>query len=321
MLGIFLGRVVAVEHHALIAEHTRSAVGGRRVHAPCVHRRLGTGDEEGAGLMHRVQASEVHIASIHHVEGPSFHGQDVEYVHVMQLAVADVDERRDRAAQVQQRVQLDGRLGRAKRCPLEQAQAQIDGGCVQRIDAGIEVQHRGLLGIQRPGPGDQALGQRVIDAPVALVQRIGQRRASRRRLQPHVEQLGLIGRQADLDVAKRLAPGELREGHDTKQLGAAQRAHARIALVSLDDAPEGLPRHELHDLRKKRLAHIHASPRVVQTREHRKNSDHARLRTSTTPSSLEYRKTRTWIESEIQIVDTPQTATTRTSTGLPADGI
>ena len=35
--------------------------------------------------------------------------------------IADVDERGDRAAQVRQRVQLDGRLGRARRCPGEQA--------------------------------------------------------------------------------------------------------------------------------------------------------------------------------------------------------
>jgi hypothetical protein len=43
----------------------------------------------------------------------------------VQLAVADVNERGDRAAQVQQRVQLDGGLGRAKRRPVEQAQAPM----------------------------------------------------------------------------------------------------------------------------------------------------------------------------------------------------
>jgi len=59
MLGILLGRIVAVEHRALVAEHTRGAVGGRRLHAPCVHGRLGPRDEEGAGLMQRIQAREV----------------------------------------------------------------------------------------------------------------------------------------------------------------------------------------------------------------------------------------------------------------------
>jgi hypothetical protein len=85
-----------------------------------------------------------------------------------------------------------------------------------------------------------------------------------------VEQFGLIGRKTCLDISQRLAPRELRKSHDAKQVRAAQRTNAGIALVSLDDSPEGLPRHELHDLRKQRLAHVHASPRVVQTREHRK---------------------------------------------------
>lgn len=128
--------------------------------------------------MHRVQPLEVHVASIHHVEGSGFDGQDVQHVHVVQLAIADVDEGGDRTAQVQQRVQLDGRLGRAKWRPLEQTQAQIDGGGVQRVDAGIEFQYGRLLGIERSGARNQPLSERVIDAPVAPVQRVGQRRAA-----------------------------------------------------------------------------------------------------------------------------------------------
>ena len=125
--------------------------------------------------MHRVQALEVQVAPIHHVEGASLHGQDVEHVDVVQLAVADVDERRDRSTQVEQRVQLDGSFGRTERRPVEQAQTQIDGGGVQGIHVRIEFQHRRLFGVQRSGVGDKPLSQRVVDAPVAQVQRIGQR--------------------------------------------------------------------------------------------------------------------------------------------------
>ena len=235
--------------------------------------RLARVTKKGAGLMHRVKPSEVQIASVHHVEGTSLDRQDVEYVDIVQLAVADVDEGRDRAPQVQQRMQLDGCLRRSKRRPVEQTQAQVDGGGVQRVDACVEIEHRGLIGIKRSGAHDQALGQRMEDTPVARVQCIGQRGARGRRLHAHVEQLGLVGCQARFDVAQRLAPGDLREGHDAKQVGATQRASARVALVSLDDATEGLPRHELHHLREKRLAHVHASPRVGQTRELRKSAD------------------------------------------------
>ena len=159
-----------------------------------------------------------------------------------------------------------------KRRPVEQAQAEIDGGRVQRIDARIELQQRRFLSIQRSCAGDQPLGQAGIDAPIAPVQRIGQRRSRGRRLQSHVEKLGLIGRHAGLDIAQRLAPGELGESHDAKQVRAAQRAHSGIASVSIDDPSETLPRHKLHDLREQCLACVHASLRVVQTRTHRKST-------------------------------------------------
>ena len=43
-------------------------------------------------------------------------------------------------------MQLDGRLGRSKRCPVEQTQTQIDGGGVQCVDGGIKIEHRFLAG-------------------------------------------------------------------------------------------------------------------------------------------------------------------------------
>ena len=100
----------------------------------------------------------------------------------------------------------------------------------------------------------------MVDAPVALVQRVGQRRARGRRRQPHVKKLGLIGRRASFNVAQRLAPGELRPGHDAKKVGTAQCANTGITLVPIDDAPQGLPRHVLHHLREQYLAYVHAVP-------------------------------------------------------------
>ena len=225
VLRIVGGRVEAVEHHALIANHPIGAFRGVRVDPSRIHVRLGAGDEERSGLMHRVQAPEVHVAAIHDVETARLDEQQVEHVDIVQLAIADVDEGRNGAAQIEQGVQFDGRLVGTKRRPVEQAQAEIDGGRVQRIDARIELQQRRFLSIQRSCAGDQPLGQAVIDAPIAPVQRIGQRRSRGRRLQSHVEKLGLIGRHAGLDIAQRLAPGELGESHDAKQVRAAQRAH------------------------------------------------------------------------------------------------
>src|ERR1019366_4493871 len=65
MFGVILCRVVAIEHYALITDHASGSIGRRRVDASRVHRRLGAGHEEGAGLMHCVQTLEVDIAREH----------------------------------------------------------------------------------------------------------------------------------------------------------------------------------------------------------------------------------------------------------------
>ena len=48
--------------------------------------------------------------------------KNVQHVDIVQLAIADVNECWNHAAQVQQGMQLDGRLGGTKRRPVEQAQ-------------------------------------------------------------------------------------------------------------------------------------------------------------------------------------------------------
>ena len=175
----------------------------------------------------------------------------------MQLAVADVDERRNRAAQVQQRVQFDGRLGRAKRRPVEQGQAQIDGGGVQGINRVVQIDTERVACVQLARAADQQGGQIEPDAPVARFVGVGQRGALDRYAKAHRVQLGGVGRQADLDVAQALAPSQLREGHCAELLGARQGAHARVASIPMHDASKARPRHELHDLGEQGLANIH----------------------------------------------------------------
>ena len=274
MLGIVLRYVEAIQRDALIAHHTGRPVGLGRVHAPGVHAAFGAGHKESARLMQFVQPGKVQtgwpraIATIHHVKGTRFDGQDVEHVDIAHLAVAEglasghVNESRNSAAQIQQGVHLHRRLGRTKWRPFEQTQAQVDRGGIQRVDGRVEFDAHRFFGIEFPGAHNQAHGQRVtgwpwaIDEPVPSVQCIGQRRARGHCAQAHVKQLGptgwpgAIGRQANLDVAQGLAPCQLREGHHSKQIGTIQGAHTRIATVTFDDASKGLPRHVLHDLRK-----------------------------------------------------------------------
>jgi len=52
--------------------------------------------------MHSVQPREVHISPIHDVETARLDKKNIEHVDIVKLAIADVDERWNRAAQVQQ---------------------------------------------------------------------------------------------------------------------------------------------------------------------------------------------------------------------------
>ena len=110
---------------------------------------FGSRDKERVHGMQLVKSGEIQIAAIHQVIRTGFDHQIVEDIDLVGLAVGDVNEAGDRAAQVEQRVQFDGRLCGSKRCPRIHRQTQIDGGGVEGIDRRIEIHTKRLAGIQR----------------------------------------------------------------------------------------------------------------------------------------------------------------------------
>ena len=59
-------------------------------------------NEEGSGLMHRVQPHEVQVSTIHDLETARLYEKDVEDVNIVRLTVADVNEGGNCAAQIKQ---------------------------------------------------------------------------------------------------------------------------------------------------------------------------------------------------------------------------
>ena len=161
-------------------------------------------------------------------------------------------------------MQLHGRLGGAKRRPRKHRQAQIDGRGIEGIDGISQFYAEVLVDVERAGLDDQALSQLEVDAPVARLVGIGQRRASDCRANAHVVKLTGLSRQTHFDIAQAFAVGQLRKGHDAKLLGATEAARPVIAAVSIDDAMEGLPRQKVHDLRKQGLAEVHGDSGVAK---------------------------------------------------------
>jgi hypothetical protein len=101
------------------------------------------------------------------------------------------------------------------------------------------------------------LGKFGMDVPVPCLVGVGQRRAFDLASKPHVVKLGRLRRQTGFDVAQTLAVGQLGESHGPELLGASERLHVAIATMSIDDASEGGPGQEIHQLSKQGLAGVH----------------------------------------------------------------
>ena len=71
-----------------------------------------------------MEPPEVDIATVHDVEGAGLGDEFVEHPGIVPARAGDVDESRDIAAQIEQRMELDGGLGALERRPGEQRQAE-----------------------------------------------------------------------------------------------------------------------------------------------------------------------------------------------------
>lgn len=178
-----------------------------------------------------------------------------------------MDKAGDAAAQVEQGLQFDGGLGRAKRRPGKYRQAQVDGGGIQGVDRVGEFHLQRIAGVESAGLGNQALRQLGVDAPVAPLVGIGQGGVADGLAESRVVESRCLRRQTHFDIAQTLPVGQLRESQAAELLGTGERTNSMVAAVPPDDAVESLPRQKLHDLREQRLADVHASLRPDESRK------------------------------------------------------
>ena len=123
VLRVILASFGCGQHNGLIAAQAGTLVHGARANAAKEQIGFATDDKERLRLMQREPAGEIGEAPIHDVKAARFGDQDVEHIDFVHLAVGDVDECRDVAAQVEQCMHLDGGLGGTEVCPRKDAQA------------------------------------------------------------------------------------------------------------------------------------------------------------------------------------------------------
>ena len=206
--------------------------------------------------MKAAEPIEVDVSAIHDVDGTGLGQQRIENIGVMQLAVADEDEGRDIAPQIQERVQLDRRFGRAERRPGKDREAQIDRGGIERVDGVLEIEPKRLVGVKSPGCADQALRQVAVDAPIPRRVGIGQRVARHGAAKSQVIEFGTLHTQTRFDVAA-LAIGQLREGHAEVLVETREPLDLVLAGIAHDAAVKRVQRQMFHHLREHELAQVH----------------------------------------------------------------
>ena len=204
------------------------------------------------------------------MEGSRLEGEFVQPEHVVLARAGDVDAGRDRAAQIDLRVHFDPRLGPAEVGPGKEAQREIDGRGVQRIDGVFQLQTQVFPGIEGSGFSHEPPGQILPQPPVPLFVGVGQGGLGDRLPKTQViESLG-FGVQTRRDIAQPPAPGDLGEahadelpfGHELRAewLAAAEMFDPRLRIVAFDQAGEGLAIHPIEDLGKNVAAGVHRSP-------------------------------------------------------------
>ena len=269
--GIVLAGIKDGQYTCLVAHDVRAgSVYGVGVTPLELGIGLGTGDEEGVGLMNDKQSLEIQVPAIEQVVRARLDVQQVQGVDLVHLAVADVNECGDGAAQVQKGVQFDSRLVRAKRCPRINRQAQVYRRGIEGVDGCIQVDCHRVLGIQRARHGDQVLREVGVDLPRPSCIGIGQG-VARNSLaaQAHVIQPLGLGTQIDLDVAQRLAVGQLSKGHRQELIHAGELLDLVIAAVSGHASTKSAQWQKRHELRENKLALVHCDPLRVDAKDHK----------------------------------------------------
>ena len=254
---IVLTGLGASQQNRLVAAQARALVHGTRVDAPVLQIGFGANNEKGLRLMQRMEPVEIDIAPIHHIKAARLENHLIEDIHVVQLAIRDMDERRDIASQVEQGVQFDCGLLLAESRPREQCQAQIDGGGVQRIRRLLQLHPEPVLGIESAGDVDERIREILIDAPVAALVGAGQRAAGDPAANAQVVELARLRAQAGLDVAQAFAVGELREHYAQKLIEVRERERRVCPRVFRHAPSKRVQRQMLHQLREHQLARIH----------------------------------------------------------------
>ena len=262
MLRVIAASLWRGQHDGLIATESSGLVHGAGVNATKLQIKLATNHEERLCLMQGEPTSEIGEAPIHDIKAARFGNRGVGQIHLVHLAVANVNGGWNVAAQIDNGVRFDNCFGGTEIGTREQGKAQVDGGRVHRVERCLESQADVFVPIEFECNGNQPLPKRFEQTPVATFVSVGQRRFGNASANADVVELGTLGVEASNQIAQTLSPGQLSIGHAQKMAPCRELADTAIHRETIDQMFEMAKGNKFQQLREYGSAMIHltASP-------------------------------------------------------------
>jgi hypothetical protein len=218
---------------------------------------LGADDEGDLSLMQCLQSGEIEIAAIDDHDGTRRPPNHVENLYVVHLAGGDMDENGNGATQIDNRVGLDGRLGRAEVCPRKQTQTQVDGGGVHCIEGFLDSQSNVVALMNFDCGRNQSMPECFEQSPIASLVGVGQSGAGYLAANSNVVELGALRIETSHQISQTLPTGQLGIC-DTEKVSPGRKVlNAMIGGISIDEMLEMTEGDEVQQLREHRAATIH----------------------------------------------------------------
>ena len=104
----------------------------------------------------------------------------IEESHIRTFSLGNLHDRRDQPAQIDLRVQLDSRVTPSIVRPRKDRETEVDDRGVECVDRVGQRDGERLVDVEGPRGANEALREVGVDAPIAGLVRLGQRRLARR---------------------------------------------------------------------------------------------------------------------------------------------
>ena len=248
----------------LIASQSSSFVGIAGLADIESHITFGSGYEESTDLMDAIKSSKIYVSTIHHVDTSRLESNVVKDVHIVDAALCNADEHRNRASQINHGMQLDRSFGLAKMSPRKHRKTQVDSRGIQSVNHLIEIESVGILGIQAAGFTNKNLPKCFEHAPVPVLISVGKVSSSNVASNAHRIEV-TTATKARFDISQALAEGNLSEYHRQKLVAGTHAFTCSGHWITVDASGHLLGIQYIGNLGKNQTSSVHSLLRMSCT--------------------------------------------------------